>query len=147
MSEHEPSPERKIQPLFDDCMNCDARYQLNPENAGARHYPGQAECDYIICKCPNCKYITRIFVGAESMQDARDNGLTVHEDEKYAEPDIYDRWCQVNGIELPKTYELTDRHEAIIRKFGENLLAVPDDIFWDNIEADPGKPYPLKWID
>lgn len=44
------------------------------------------------------------------------------------------------------TYELTDRHERLIRAFGEALLNIPEDLFWDGIENDTERPYPEKWV-
>lgn len=147
MSERQPNPEKKkAQPLFDDCNNCEKRYQLTNANAGARHYPKQPECDYLLCICPHCKTKMRIFCGQETIQDARDNNLVVIEDEPYAEPEIYDAWIRVNGIELPKTYELTDRHEEIIRKFGETLLNIPPDLLIDGFESEHSRPYPMRWV-
>lgn len=148
MSEQLNNPE-KIQPMFDDCDNCGKRYQLTPANSGARHYPKQEECDYLLCKCPHCNSVTRIFCQQESIQDARDNGLQVLDDEPYAEPEIYHGWLDVNGIELPKTYDLTPRHDELIQKFGETIIKMSDDapdLFWDEMNSEQGKPYPQRWI-
>lgn len=145
-SSPENSPERKRR-LTDNCDTCKKDYELTPNNSFLFHYAGQDECDNMLCKCPHCKAQIRIFIGEDTFMAAIDNGIEPICDDRNAPEDIYSRWCRLMGIELPKTYELTDRHEATIRKFGENLLAIPDEVFWDNIEAETDRPFPQKWID
>lgn len=141
------NPEKqKPTPLYDDCGECEQRYQLTNENSAAYHYGKQSECDFMLCVCPHCSGRTRIFIGPETLAEARNNDITVLETEDYADQNIYLTWCGLMGIELPKSYELTNRHEAIIRKFGETLLNIPDDLLMDGFESDHEKPYPQKWI-
>ena len=136
----------KPEPIYDTCDNCEQEYQITSENALVYHFGKQPECDFIICACPDCKQPIRIYIDEESLQQARNNGLSVEESEPYADDETYELWCGLYGIELPKVYELTNRHEALIHKFGETLLNIPDSLFWDSIEADPGTPYPLRWV-
>lgn len=139
--EREPSPE----PLFDTCDNCEKKYQITNKNALAYHFDKQPECDFIVCACPNCKQPVRIYIGSDSLEQARTNEIDI-EVQTYADDETYELWCGLNGIELPKTYKLTDRHEALIHKFGETLLNIPDSLFWDNIEGDTGKPFTQRWV-
>ena len=147
MSEHAPEREPKIQPIFDDCSNCETRYQLTAMNTAGRLYPKQPDCNYLLCVCPNCKYRTRIFCNETTLEVAALNGIEVFDDEPYADDNAYSDWLDVKGIELPKTYELTDRHEKLIRHFGEVVMNMPDALLYDEITSDDhGKPHPQRWI-
>lgn len=148
MEQQHGNPEKKQPPLWDNCDNCSTDYELTPKNTAARLYPKQEECSYLFCVCPNCNFRTRIFCGPETLEQAATLGIEIHADEMYAEPDIYHSWLDLNGIELPKTYELTNRHEAIVRRFGEIILSAPNEHLYDLI-TDTGynKPHPQKWID
>lgn len=143
-SNHNPEKERK--PLIDNCDGCDQDYELTAGNTILNHYSTQDECDHLICNCPNCGYVTMMFIGEKTFQQAVDNGIHVQV-EKNAPRNVYDGWAELHEINAPKTYELTNRHEAIIRKFGDTIMNMPPEIFWDNIEAPTEKPYPLRWID
>ncbi len=141
-----PEKKRKEVPLTDDCSRCEKIYPLTADNAYLFHYSNEKESkDNLYCVCPHCDYRTRIFIGEETFKTAVDNGIGLGV-EKYAPEGAYDDWYELRGFVKPDTYELTDRHEAIIRKFGETILAIPDDLFWDTIEDDTQKPYPQKWI-
>lgn len=149
MSEQAPNPEehKEPTPLFDDCSNCEKRYQLTPANSAVYHYNKQSECDFLFAVCPHCKQQQRMFCGQDVINLARENGLKVVEDEDYADQNIYRSWLEVNEITLPETYELTDRHEELIRKFGETMLNMPDDLLYDEItDFNQPKPHPQRWI-
>ena len=150
MSEHEQNqnPEKKKPaPMYDDCSRCETRYRLTPDNSALYLYTKQPECTFLYCVCPKCDFRTRIFVGEETTQQSVDNGLRVFA-EDYAGESVYSDWIELKGIELPKTYELTNRHEALIHKMGEILLNTPDEHLYDLItDTGYGKPHPLKWID
>lgn len=151
MSEIQRSPETNDQPapLFDDCITegCGTRYQLTPQNTAGRIYPGQRDCNYLLCVCPGCNGKTRIFAVDNTLEQAALNGIEIFDDEPYAEPEIYDAWCRAAGIELPKTYELTDRHEALIGKFALTMANMPDDLLYDELTSDHGRPHPTRWVD
>lgn len=136
--------DKKPKFLTDNCDGCQTDYKITPDNGKIVHHAEQPECDYIICSCPNCNYRTMIFINDTTFEHGVRTGLDL-EVNKYADENTYKWWTEVKGIQLVKTYELTDRHEAIIRKFGENILAIPDDVFWDNIEAESSRPYPEMW--
>lgn len=147
MSEKAPESEPKPQPMFDDCANCDKRYQLTPANSAAYHYRKQPECDFLLCLCPHCQQKIRMFCQPETIELARQNGLTVLEEEDYADQEIYQAWMSVNDLKLPETYELTDRHEELIRKFGETMLGMPADLLYDELtDINQPKPHPQRWI-
>lgn len=146
MSEMNHEKEKKIPPLYDDCSGCKERYQITANNSAAYHYEKQSECDFLLCVCPNCNFKTRIFINEHTMGIVRDNAIPVLEHEPYADENIYSDWLELNEIELPNTYELTDRHEETVRKFGETLINMPNELFWDNIEAEQPRPYPERWI-
>lgn len=143
--ENSPEKKQKEVPLTDDCSKCNKRYALTKENTYMFHYTNDEGKDNLYCVCPNCDHRTRIFIREETFEAAVNNGIGLGV-EKYAPEGVYNDWSQLQGIVPPETYELTNRHEAIIRKFGETILAIPDDMFWDNIEDDTQKPYPQKWI-
>ena len=73
--------------------------------------------------------------------------IEVFDDEPYADDNAYSDWLDVKGIELPKTYELTDRHEKLIGAFATALATIPDEYLYDLIVDDGyDKPYPQRWI-
>jgi hypothetical protein len=145
MSEHSPEKQRKYQPLKDNCDTCSKEYPITSENGQVFHHAEQPELDHILCQCPYCDSRFRIFIGEDTLESAAHFKLpfTV---EKYGSDDIHERWIQANGYKVPQTYELTPRHDALVAKFGENLMAMPPELFWDNIEGETGHPYPETWI-
>lgn len=143
--ENDNTPEKKQVPLTDDCDGCEKRYALTDRNAYLFHYSDQDELDHLYCVCPNCNYRCRMFINEATFQTAVDNGIGLSV-EKYAPDHIHAMWLELNGYTPPATYELTDRHEALIHRFGEAIVAMPPELFWDNIEAETDKPYPLRWI-
>lgn len=144
---NENNPEKNHPPLRDNCDRCKEDYDLTPDNTELYHYSSQDELDNIVCACPNCSYRTVIFIGKQTFEIAVARGITPNCDDKNAPEEVYEMWRELKGFELPKTYELTNRHEALVHKFGEALMAMPDEIFWDNIEAETDRPYNEKWID
>lgn len=48
--------------------------------------------------------------------------------------------------ELPR-YELTDRLEELVQKFGRALTNMPTDLLYDEITTPTNRPYPERWID
>lgn len=143
--EYQSSPEKKKQPIFDNCMNCEKKYKLTEENTIAHTYARQPECNFLMCICPNCNFRTKMFCDPDGIELAQDNGIYLLEDD-YADDETYKQWIDVKGIELPQEYELTDRHEKIIKGFAEALSAIPDDFFWDNIGEPTNRPYPERWV-
>lgn len=146
MSEKQSSPEQQPKPLYDNCGNCEQDYELTSENSIVQLYSKQTECSFLFCICPNCSYKTRIYINPYTVTRAQELGIEVVDSEPYAPQPIYDEWCEVKGIELPKTYELTNRHEQIIGKFATALASTPDEHLYDLI-TDTGynQPYPLRW--
>lgn len=145
MSERSPEQQPKKEVLTDTCDGCGVKYRLTKQNAEGRHYEGQQDCDYILCSCPKCSFRTRIFVSQHVMKLAIEAGITVVDEEPYADEETYQGWLRVNNIELPKSYELTDRHEAIIHKFGEAVLNMPDQLLYDGFHDETDRPYPNRW--
>lgn len=150
MSEQiQPSPEERKQPtpLYDDCSKCEKRYQITKENSGGMYFTKQPECSYLLCRCPNCGNNTRIFCNEHVIQIAQENDIYIMDSEPYADDNIYSDWLELMGIELPKTYELTDRHEALIEKFGQTVMNMPADLLYDEItDMNQPKPHPQRWI-
>lgn len=142
-----PEHERQARPIYDDCSNCEQRYQLTPDNTAGRIYPKQAECSYLLCVCPNCNNKTRIFCNDVTFEVAALNDIHIFDDEPFADDNVYSDWLELKGIELPKSYELTDRHEKMIGAFATALATVPDEHLYDLI-TDEGynQPYPQRWI-
>ena len=151
MSEHEQNqnqnPEKKKPAaMYDDCSRCETRYKITPDNSALYLYTKQPECTFLYCVCPKCDFRTRIFVGKETVQLSVDTGLRIIA-EDYAGENVYSDWIELKGIELPRTYELTNRHEALIQKFGEALLSMPDQMLYEGFHDETDNPYPQKWID
>ena len=53
---------------------------------------------------------------------------------------------QQRSIDSVRSYELTERHEELIRAFGASLLNIPEDLFWDGMEGETDRPYPNRWV-
>lgn len=53
------------------------------------------------------------------------------------EPDLYSH--------LVKQYELTDRHERLVKHFGETMLAMPDDLLYDELTSGHNHPHTEMW--
>ena len=148
MSELLPNnPEKQARPIFDDCSNCEQRYQITNENSAGRLYRKQPECNYLLCVCPNCKNKTRIFCNETTLEMAALNDIHVFDDEDWADDNIYSDWLDLKGIELPQTYELTHRHEQLIGRFAKALAETPDEYLYDLIvDEGYGKPHNQRWI-
>lgn len=150
MSEIQSTPNsnpEKQRRITDNCDTCKKDYELTPNNTFLFHYAGQEELDNMFCTCPHCKSKIRIFIGDDTFRQAVDNGIEPICDDKYAPEDLYKKWCALNGIELPKTYELTDRHNKLIGHFGLTMANMPDDLLYDELTSDHGRPHPTRWID
>jgi hypothetical protein len=147
MEKHDKGHDKEKRPqyLTDNCDRCEETYDITPSNGKIVHHANQPECDYIHCTCPHCEYQTMIFIGDNSFEQGVNSGLDVQVN-KFASVETHAWWMQIKGIVEPKTYELTDRHEALVKKFGENILAIPDSVFWDNVEAPTEHPYPNLWV-
>lgn len=102
---------KEPKPLKDDCSSCGKRYKLKPENALVFEYPQKPECNHIICQCPNCQTNTEIYLtGSDTLDRARDTGITVATLE-WPSDEVYERFCEVYGIELLQPHALTEREE------------------------------------
>lgn len=112
--EKQPNPEKQ-KPLKDDCMHCGKRYKLTPENTAIIEYTQKAECNFVHCQCPNCEGITRIFIPPNSptIDILKSQSVRVGQLE-WPSDDIYNSWCEVNGIELLRPQEITPRQEKLI---------------------------------
>lgn len=59
----------------------------------------------------------------------------------------FGRYEPLPPVVEPKTYELTDRLEELVQKFGRALTNMPTDLLYDEITSDHGRPHPERWID
>lgn len=140
------NPEKKKNALTDNCDNCSEDYDLTPDNTVVLHYTVDTKMDNLICHCPHCKYRTRIFIGKDTLDQAVSFGIQLNVN-KYAHPTIVSDYEGLYGMKPVETYELTNRHEAIIHKFGKTVLAMPDQMLYDGFHDPTDKPYPLRWND
>lgn len=46
-----------------------------------------------------------------------------------------------------KTFPLNSRQEKLIKKFGETVLAMPDDLLYDELTMEHNKPHPERWAE
>lgn len=144
--------EQKPKPLTDKCDNCKQTYAINEHTGRLYEFYQQPECNYVMCQCPNCHFRTQIFLGEQQFTYAIQSGVPLRKvdeenpPQRYADEQTYNSWLEVKGIELPATHELTQRHEKTVREFGQAILNIPDELFWDGMESEHGTPYPLRWI-
>lgn len=140
------NPEKRQGPLTDNCDKCGEDYELTPDNTVLLGYSVDDHMDNVICRCPHCSWRTRIFIGRNTFAQAVNNGIEPII-EKYAGNAVVNDFEELRGMERIETYELTNRHEAIIHRFGEIILAMPDQMLYDGFHDETNKPYPQKWID
>jgi len=143
------NPEQELPQWSDTCSRCEQEYPLTPQNTLYVYFEKQEECSYLVCKCTHCGSNTMIFDESISPNDALARDIMVDDADRHAPDEIYKSWLQVKGIELPQSYEITDRHEKLVTKFGENMNALLDnapDIFWGEMnEPNSFRPYPQRW--
>lgn len=125
-------------------------YVLDEGNAAMVDYSDKRECNFVFSKCPSCEHALRVYVSDLDPEQANVRGLFVIENEAYPDDAIFEEWLGVKGYELPKTYELTDRHEDMIKRFGETITAITEqapELFMD-VMSDPAPPQtmPQRWI-
>lgn len=140
----EKSPEQRKW-LTDKCDNCSKTYKISAENSGLMAYLEQPECNYAICTCPSCSYVTRIFVGESAFELLVSQELPL-EVEKYADDNVYSDWLEVNNIVLPESHPLTDRLEKTVQQFGQALGAMSTEMFFEGMSSEVDHPYPDRWI-
>ena len=122
-------------------------YELNGNNAAMGHYEDKTECNFIYSVCPRCSHRLRVYVEGLDPEEANKRGLQIVDDEAYPDDNIFEEWLGAKGYEVPKTYELTDRHEKAIAGLADVLKNIPDDLLM-GVMSDPAPPQtmPQRWI-
>ena len=149
MSERMNNPEKQLPQWFDTCNKCETKYPLTPENTLYVYFEKQEECNYLVCKCPNCGSNTMIFDEDIGPNDALARDIMIDDSDRLASEQIYQTWFQVKGLELPQEYELTPRMEKLVAHFGETISKMSDEapeLFWDEMNSPQPTPYPQRWI-
>lgn len=149
MNEYEPNYE-EVAAWNDQCSKCETVYQLNQDTAVFKYFEKQPECSFLVCQCPNCEHMCQIYDDSVDVWGAEARGITINDTDEYASPEHYQGWLKLKGIELPKEYELTMRHEALVKKFGETISAMSSlapDLFWDEISSpQPRQTMASRWV-
>jgi hypothetical protein len=144
MNERESNPERQKAKLTDKCNDCGKKYELTDSNTIAYLYSEYAAANHLDCTCPNCSKLWTIFIGQETTEKLRSTDIYI-QSKTLPDDDVLKKYIGLREIPLIEQYEITPRQEAIVSKFGEAILNMPPEIFWDNIEAVTEKPYPSRW--
>ena len=156
MSEHMKNLPEKWEapkPWRAKCSNKECKvdeYELAENNAAMVDYSDKRECNFLYSRCPGCNGALRMYIDGLDPEEANVRGLFIVEDEAYPDDDIFEEWLGVKGYELPKTYELTHRHEEMIKRFGETITAITEqapELFME-VMRDPAPPQtmPQRWI-
>ena len=113
----EKNPE-KPKPVKDNCNNCKKNYKLTADNTVAMTYPNKPECNHIVCQCPNCQFLTAIYIpeGSDTIERVAEHGVTISELD-WPSDAVYNGWLEVMGIELIQPQALTPRQEKPIEFF------------------------------
>lgn len=124
-------------------------YELAENNAAMADYSEKRECNFLYSICPGCSGELRVYIEGLDPEEANKRGLSVDDSETYPDDDIFEEWLSVKGHEVPKTYELTTRHEALVKKFGETITAITEqapELFMD-VMSDPAprQTMPQRW--
>lgn len=146
MTERAPkNPEEELPPIYEQCPNCDQEYAHAEDNTKLFLFDKQPECNYVACRCPECRDTAIYLIDLSWAASVIKRGVPVKA-EDYASDDVYDMWLRYKGIELPKTHELTPRHEKIIGSFATTLANCPDELLYGFITDDnKDLPYPQRW--
>ena len=137
MSERRPNPERepKIPKLRDDCSHCDKTYKITNKNSAYYSYSEMPDANHIVCKCPHCKFVSRIFLPNDSeTRDAIAPNKIPVVIRKTPGVEIMETYLQLYDIDLIKENEVTPRQENVIR-FARYLLdndLITVEELWDN---------------
>ena len=133
----EKNPERQPKPpkLRDDCSNCEKEYKITNKNSVYYAYSEMPDANNLICKCPHCEYVTRVFLPSDS--DTRDaiapNKITTIIS-KNPDVDTMHSYLELYEIPIIKSHDVTPRQENIIRfaryLFDNDLITIEE--FWDN---------------
>ena len=125
-------------------------YELTESNSAMVDYPDKRECNFLYSKCPGCNSSLRMYTDGLDPEEANKRGLKIVDDEAYPDDDIFEEWLRVKGHELPETYELTHRHEALVQKFGETITAITEqapELFMDVMsDPAPSQTMPQRWV-
>lgn len=157
------------------CDTCNGEYEPSPGNASARVYLSDAACNHIEVRCSHCGAIEVIYLRPRRFEDVVRRGrlrTAVHaeasdelrrraarswaeaEAEAQAEPhadnhagDHADDHAGETGMPSLRTYRLTARHEVLLHSFRMTLENMPDDLLWEELEAEHDRRHPERWID
>lgn len=58
---------KKENPPTDNCMHCEATYELTAENAAVQTFLRNPECNYLNATCTACNGVTRIFLELDTV--------------------------------------------------------------------------------
>lgn len=151
MSEQAPqnNPEEEQKPLQDNCDTCKKNYLLTPSNSGINVYELQSECNNIVCQCPHCKAVTRIFLTAETdwLERAQALGIQVCTDFLIPDEHVLNQFNKVYGVKAPTRYELTPRHEELVSLFSKTVVNMPPDQLYDEITMEHPRTLPERWAE
>ena len=95
-------------PLRDECLHCNKKYKITKENAAVFEFTKQPECNHLSAECTKCGGHTHIFIGEETLAQAKAWDIPVVPTE-WAPDNLYQSWLRVSGIEIIKECEVTPR--------------------------------------
>jgi hypothetical protein len=156
------------------CDTCAGDYEARSGNASARVYLTDAPCNHIEVRCTHCGAIEVIYlrprrleqlvregdlptvIHAEASEDLRRRaayswaeaeaaaGLGEHDRPATRDPD---GGMQPSPPADLRTYQLTARHEVLLRSFGVTLANMPAELLWEELRSEHERRHPERWID
>ena len=155
------------------CDNCHGEYRALEVNAVAHLYLKDRRCNHIESRCSHCPALEVIFLGPNRLEEVIRTGrlrvevhaegnseLRVRAEKAWA---AADEAANLGGdSEVPAAnpqtasgdapgetivrYQLTARHEELLRTFQETLTQIPDDLLWEGLSNENNRDHPDRWI-
>jgi hypothetical protein len=156
------------------CDTCASDYEARSGNASARVYLSDSLCNHIQVRCSHCGAIEVIYLRPRRLEQlVRDGDLptVIHAEasedlrrraarswaEAEAEAGLGDKdrpgHRDADGLAQPspppnlRTYQLTARHEVLLRSFGVTLANMPAELLWEELQSEHERRHPERWID
>ena len=144
-----------------NCDSCGGEYDVASANASARVYLENVECNHIEVRCSHCGAVEVIYLRPHRLEKAiRESNLptTIRAS---ASQELRDRaaraWAEAEasarpgpniGAELAvRTYDLTNRHEVLLRSFAVTLENMPTELLFEELRAEHERRHPERWVD
>jgi hypothetical protein len=141
------------------CDRCAGEYEARAGSAVAHVFVKDSRCNHLEARCWHCGTTEVVFLGPHRLQDAVRAGRLEVELKAEAPSSLRLRaeraWAAAEAeapdgdadVRAPRQHDLTPRHERLVESFGETLTSIPDDLLWEELQADHDRDHPERWTD